>query len=249
MLKQTVLAAALALAATPALASHHDAACDVHSAYDLKVTSEALDFTKSAGNPRDVRMQAGRLYVDGREVALSAADRDRVARYEAEVRALIPEVKAIAREAVGIAFSAIVEVARTFADSDDDFARSRAKLDDARRGLDQRIEAEFDSRAFDDVAFEHVIEDAVKTTVPVIVGEVTGKAVRIALSGDERAAEALERKAGEMEKTLEREVERKADALEARAKALCPRIVALDRIEADLTIRVDGQPLDLIHTR
>jgi hypothetical protein len=250
MLKPTLLAAALALCATPAFAHHHHEVCNVSSPYDVKLTAESLTFTREGATPHDVRMAAGRLTVDGREIALTAADRASIARYEAEVRALVPEVKQIAKEAIGIAFGAILHVAQTFADSDADFSRSRDKLEDARRELEHRIDTEFDSKPWNDVAFERVIGDAVKATVPVIVGDITAKAIKVALSGDEKAAEELERKAEKMEQTLEREVERKADALEARANALCPRIVALDRIESELALRLpDNAQLDLLHAR
>src|SRR4029079_15455633 len=102
------------------------------------------------------------------------------------------------------------------------FSRSRAKLADVRVELEHRIDADFDSKPWNDDAFGKVIGDAVKATVPVIVGDITGKAIRVALSGDEHAAEELERKANQMEKTLEREVEGRAKQLEARADALCP---------------------------
>jgi hypothetical protein len=244
MLKTTLLAATLALAAAPAFAhSHHDA-CSVHSSYDVKLTAESLTFYRSSDSPREVRMAAGRLTVDGRDVALSAADRERIARYEAEVRAIVPEVKGIAKDAVVIAFGAIETVARTFADNDADFSRSRDKLASVRRELEHRIDVEFDSKPWNDETFGKVIEDAVKSTVPVIVGDITGKAIRVALSGDEHAAEELERRANQMERTLEREVESKAKALEARADALCPRIVALDRLEAEIATT----KLDLLRT-
>ena len=243
MLKPTLLAAALALASAPAFARHVDL-CDVESAYDLKITSEALAFSKSAGTARDVRLQAGRIYIDGRELALTAADRERVARIESEIRALVPEVQAIAQEAVGIAFAAIVQVARSLSDNDSQFARTRDRLNEARHAIDQRIDVQFDTQPWNDTAFEKVIEDTVKSTIPVLVGDVTAKAVRIALSGDEKAAEELERRANDLERTLEREVEKKADALEARANALCPRIVALDKLEGEIA----ATKLDLLKT-
>lgn len=248
MLKPVLFGAALALSATPALARHVDF-CDVDSAYDLKIGAESLSFQKRSGSPHDVRLQSGRLYIDGRELTLTAADRERIARMEAEIRALAPEVKAIAKEAVGIAFTAIVQVARTFSDVESEFARTRERLDTARAEIERRIDTEFDTQPWNELAFEKVIEDTVKSTVPVLVGDIVGKAVKVALSGDEKAAAELERRADDLERTLEREVEKKADALERRANALCPRIAALDRLESDLALRVDGEPLDLIRAR
>jgi hypothetical protein len=44
--------------------------------------------------------------VDGRAVTLTPADREKLLKFEQEVRAMMPEVRAIALEALEIAYSA-----------------------------------------------------------------------------------------------------------------------------------------------
>jgi hypothetical protein len=251
MIRKTLLALSLAAVAAPASAHRHGVdMCDIQSPYSLTLNEGALSFTRDSGSPQRIEMHRGHLLVDGRELALSAADRERIAHYEAQVRALVPQVKAIAKEAVGIAFAAITQVAKTFADSDADFRRTGDRLELARHELERRIDSELDGQPWHDAAFERAIEDTIKATVPVLVGDITAKALKVAFSGDEKAANELERRAGELEKTLEREVERRADALEARAKALCPQVAELDRIEAELVLRLEGnQPLDIVRKR
>jgi uncharacterized Zn finger protein (UPF0148 family) len=91
------------------------------------------------------------------------------------------------------------------------------------------------------------VEDTVETMVPELVGNVVGKAVRIALSGDTKAAAELEERAERMEKTIEDQVEARAEALEHRAESLCPIIADLDQIESGLALRLaDGSALDLV---
>jgi hypothetical protein len=50
-----------------------------------------------------------------------------------------------------------------------------------------------------------------------------------------------------MEKAIEAGVEKRAAVLEARAEALCPKLLALDRIESQLALRLaDDTTLDLL---
>src|SRR3546814_14858903 len=103
--KHALLFAALALAAAPALAEIK--ACDIDSDYDVALSPDAITFSRDDGTPRTLVMHDGSLRVDGREAALSDADRERVRQFEPDARALLPEVRAIAVEAVEIWFVAM----------------------------------------------------------------------------------------------------------------------------------------------
>src|SRR3546814_6118268 len=99
-MKHALVFAALAFAAAPALAEIK--ACDIDSDYDVALSPEAITFSRDDGTPRTLVMHDGSLRVDGREAALSDADRERVRQFEHDARALLPEVRAIAVEAVEI---------------------------------------------------------------------------------------------------------------------------------------------------
>src|SRR3546814_8331011 len=106
-------------------------------------------------------MHDGSLRVDGREAALSDADRERVRQFEHDARALLPEVRAIAVEAVEIAFVAMTEVARGLAP---DNAKLQAKLDASHTELLAQFEQSEGHFKID--------EDAVAASVTRLVGEV-----------------------------------------------------------------------------
>ena len=92
-------------------------ACSIESAFDLRIASDALTFARDDAASGSIVMRDGRLIVDGRELALSRADQARVRDYERHIRSLVPEVKAIAIDAVALASEAIIQVATSFSEA------------------------------------------------------------------------------------------------------------------------------------
>lgn len=230
-----------ALIAFPVLAPHTASAeisvCDLQSPYSLRVQPQQLVFTRSGDTPAEIVIADGRLRVDGREVALSAADSRRLADYERGVRDLLPEVKAIARQAVGIAFEAVGQVNAAFASSPAD-ARAQAKRMQAlATDLERRIES---GHEWSDAEVEGIVQNAVGSLIGDLVGNVTAQALKIAFTGDEAAAAELEARASAIEKGVERAVERSTADLERRAEALCPRVLALNRMAGELDVALPG---------
>jgi len=248
-MKATLLALAMGAATAAAPAIAHDAHvgnCGLHSDYSLSVKPDRLTFKRHSGTPAEVEIADGTLRVDGQLVATDAADQRRLRDAEHEVRALVPEIKSIARDAVGIAFTAIGQVAAAFA-SDRTAARASAERIE-RAGRDLRI-AEMDS--FDrlqDADVDDLMASTIQSVMPELIGNVTAQALKIAFTGDETAAAELEARADGIEKSVDRAVQKQSKELERRAMELCPRLRALDQLESELDFRLaDGRRLDLVH--
>ena len=164
------------------------------------------------------------------------------------MRALVPEIKDIARDAVAIAFDAVGQVAAAFARDGDRARASAQRIAKLGKEIDRKI-AETDS--FDhwqDADIDRLVDTTVEAVVPEIVGNVTAEALKVAFTGDEAAAAALEARAEGIEKSVDRAVAKQAAALEGRVDALCPRLKALERTEDELDLRLaDGSRLDLVH--
>jgi hypothetical protein len=241
---------ALAMSAAPmALAGSHFDHCGLDSDWSLKLSPASLSFEREIdGNASRIELSDGRLTVDGRTVELDGNDRRHLRDYESRVRALVPEAKAIALDAIAIAFTAVDEVARAFAGKDEaGYARTAEKLATARITARRHVEEAFEGRGWNDDQVEDLVEQAVQDLVPVLVGEIVSTAVRVALSGDEKAAAELDARAKHLEREIERKVEGRAKELERRAEALCPQLVELDHIEAQLSAELaPGQRFDLI---
>lgn len=241
----------LALIATPVLAGTviDSDQCGLDTDWSLKAADTALAFSRDGdAKPGRLELSGGVLRVDGREIALSAADRDRLLAYERKVRELIPEVQEIALDAIEIAFVAVSEVALTFSGDDPaEYQRVAEKLATARITARRHVEDAFEGRGWSEAEVERLVEEAVTDMIPVLVGDVVATAVRVAFSGDEAAAKALEERAERMEREIEAKVEGRARELERRAEGLCVQLVELDRLEAGLDFEIaPGQRFDLV---
>ena len=241
--------ALLLLAAIAGTAQAHDrhdiASCEVRSDYDLTLRGKAFVFTRDDGPARHVALGGGRLFVDGKEVTLSLEDRARVRRYEAELARLVPETQQAVREATDIAFTALTEVARGFAG--DDGKASIARLEAARKRVNAEL-AQRPTMMFNGEIDDRVIKPLVAEYVPVIAGNAVSATLKVALSGDEKKANEFERRMDRMGDEIERKVERRAEALEPLVERMCERSRELDRLEKGLSLRVDGEPLNLVTT-
>jgi hypothetical protein len=241
--------ALLLLAAIAGTAGAHDRKhhvdCDIHSDYTMRMHGKAFVFTREDGPAKHVAIGGGRLFVDGNEVTLSAEDRTRVRRIEGELNRLVPESQQVVREATDIAFTALIEVARGFAQ--DGGKASVAKLEQAQR----RVRADLAAKPvmiFSDDIDERVIEPVIAEYVPVIAGNAVRSALSVAFSGDSKKADEFERRMDHMGDEIERKVEHRAEALEPLVERMCARTRELDRIEQGLATRIDGEPLDLLRT-
>ena len=224
----------------------HGKSCSVSSDYDLRITDQALLFEEDDGE-RSIRLADGSVSVDGRVLDLSRADEARVRRFEAGVRELVPEVKAIAIDAVHLASDALKAVSAGLSTDADTIERVSARADQISAELTAQIRSANSSHDFREHEFEDAVEDLIGELVPELVGSITSLAVKAALSGDTSAVEAIERRANELERTIEREVEQRAELIEDRADALCERVRALDEIESSFDFRLpDGSVLDLL---
>src|SRR5688572_23831890 len=157
--------ASLLLVAGHAMAK--EISCDVESDYELHVTPRSVILTREHGTPDAVLMRQGRLFVDGRWVALSAADSKRIAQYERETRAVLPLARQIGRDASEIAFTVLGEVATSFSS---DPVSTRAKLAKARVKLDARLAHAISANHFNSDHLGEAIGRTVGELVPSLVG-------------------------------------------------------------------------------
>lgn len=232
---------AVASGAAAARGTHVDADCNVHSDYDFALSAKSVILTRdhAGSKPKTVLMRQGRLFVDNRWVDVTSADRDRLIRYEREARAAVPLAQQIGRDASEIAFAAVGAVAKGLSD---DPAKTDAKLAKARAQLDRELARSMSATHFDGEDIGRSIGSAVQQVMPMIVGDITGAAVRTAFSGDTSRFEKLDG----IDKDIDALIEPRAAALERNARQLCDTMRGLDAIDNALDFRHDGRPLDLL---
>lgn len=221
--------------------------CNFSTDYDVRVTDAGIAFSRDDGKPASVFMHDGQLRVEGRDTAVSAADAERLRRYESTVRGLLPEIAGIAREGLDIGFAAMTTVATTFAEDGDERQRLLVKLNHDRAAAMQRIDNGIGAGVWTHNDMEDVIEDGVEGAVSELVSTVTAGAVKAALSGDQSKIAALEARADSLDKTIDEQVDARADKLDERAEALCPKLATLDQLQRQFEFRLaDGSALQLI---
>jgi len=245
-MKYAALAATLLLASSSVQAQRdkHDGrnSCDVSSRYSVSTHQRAFMFTQDDRKPAEIGIGGGRIFIDGGEAKLSAADHQRVRQLEAEMHDLIPEVRRVTAEAVEIAFAALSEVARGLAS---DPQATIARLESAHQRVRREISAQ-PLTAFNDDAMEAVIKPILTEYVPDIVGGAVSSALTAAFSGEKKAKE-FEARMQRMERELDTRVEARAKALEPLADAMCARLRRMDALDDTLEFRLpDGESLQLL---
>jgi hypothetical protein len=247
-MKYSALAIALLLACQPAAAKlvvNGEHKCDIVSDWSVRTHRRAFVFAREDHAPGEVGIGGGRLFVDGKEAKLSAADQARVARLEQEMNALVPQIREIVVEAVDIAFDALVEVARGLAT---DPRETIGNLQQAQK----KLHAQFDARplaALNGDAIGDTIAPVMSEFVPEIVGGAVKGALKAAFGG-EGSANDFEKRMQNMEHELDTKVEARAKDLEPLADAMCQRLQVIDKIDDELEYRLpDGARLDLLRVR
>jgi hypothetical protein len=225
----------------------NDHECSFGTDYDVMVKPDGITFERQDGTPESVFMHDGALRIDGRDVAVSAGDARRLREYEGQVRSLLPEVASIAREGVDIGFDALATVVASFADDPAERSRLVAELNEQHKQALARVDEGLGHGVWRKEGFEDLMEDQVGGAVSTLVGTVTAKAVKAALSGDESQVAALEARADSLDKSIDKEVDARADKLGERAEALCPRMQRLDELQQAFEFRLkDGSRLALV---
>lgn len=221
--------------------------CGFSTRYDVHVNALGIAFDHAGGKPASVFMHDGHLRVEGQPLAVSSADAERLRQYENQVRALLPEVAGIVREGLDIGFSAMTTVATTFAENGEERSELLDRLNRKHAAALKQVDQGIGAGVWKQHDMAGVIEDGVQSAVSEMAGTVTANAVKAALSGDESKVAALQARADSLEKTIDREVDARADRLGERAEALCPRLTALEQLQQQFQFRLgDGSRLQLL---
>lgn len=215
--------------------------CDVSSNWSVRPYRSAFLFTRE-GAPREVGIGGGRLFVDGAEVRVSAADHARLAGMESEFRALAPEMRQVATEAVDIAFTALAEVARGLSG---DPGQTVAELEASHRKVRARMERA-DLALLNEDAVADVVRPILRDYLPDIIGGAVRTAIKAAFSTGKEAGE-LQARMDRMEHALDDRVDARAKALEPLAQSMCARLRRIDALDDALEVRAaDGSRFDLL---
>ena len=245
-MKSALIPLAMMLAAGTAQASSsHEGVrlgCDIHSDYSVRPYRSAFLFTREGEQKAEVGIGGGRLFIDGTEISLAAADQARLRDMEVEMKALAPEIEKVTTEAIEIAFTALTEVARGLSSTPDETV---AGLQRSHKQMIAEVRGKPMS-AFNEDAMAGIIEPIITRFVPDIVGGAVSGALKAAFSG-EAEAKKFEARMQHMESELGTRVEARAKALEPLAASMCKRLNRLDTLDNSLEYRLpNGNAMQLL---
>jgi hypothetical protein len=241
-----ILLVALTFAATPcAYAQALANTCHVSSSFDLTIAPDALLFDRAGPAPRRIRLQAGRLDVDGAVVRLNTEDHDRLALFEEQVRALVPRARVVADNGVDLAIKAVRAEVASLGASADTQANLDSKLATRAVELKQHIATSTSTRDWQGNAFDQYADDIVADIAPLLATDLAQQAVSAALNGDLDAAASLRDSAADLTGDLRPRLERRTQALRPQIQALCPSIKRLYELQRGVR-DANARPLELL---
>jgi hypothetical protein len=245
-MKRLALIAALGFSASFS-AQAESSNCNFSSNYEFSQQGRTLIFSRDSAPGKRILIQDGRLVIDGKELKLSAEDKGRVTEFENETRLLIPQVKLVTREAIDIAFTALIEVSRGINGEQNN--PTEKKLQSAQIALHKSLNKNPEILFNDDIG-EKIIEPIITDFVPDVVAAALKQALSLAFSGDEQQAKAFEARMDKMGKEIELKVEARAKKLEPLAQAMCDRVRNMDKIDDSISVSFsNNRKLNLLDTK
>jgi hypothetical protein len=222
-------------------------ACGASSSYDLTLAGDALVFDRAAPAPRRITIDGATLAVDGARVEGDAAQAATLRRFEQVLRAQVPRVRALGRQAVDLALEGVRAEAAALGVSAATRSELERRLGAHRAALLERIATSNSTRDWQGDAAEAWATDIAGDIVPLLAADIGQQAISAALEGDLEATARLRDRAASRADDPAAALRRGMQALEPAVRALCPAIGELARLQRDL--RDDrGRPLQLLET-
>ncbi|MEO5624835.1 MAG: DUF2884 family protein [Dokdonella sp.] len=219
--------------------------CHASSSYDLTITPTSLLLDRADVAPRRIQLRSGKTTLDGAGLSLNAEDSDRLALFEQEVRALLPQARTIARNGVDLAIKAMHAETAAVGASVETLAALDASL--AARGdeIKRRIATSTSTRDWQGDVLDRYGTEIAADIAPLLAADLGQQAIAAALGGDVDAAAALRDRAADLNANLRPRLERRMQALRPQIEALCPSIRRLDELQRGVR-GANGRPLNLL---
>ncbi len=204
--------------------------CDYRLAYAVTVEPEQIALT---GEQQTWHLLGDRLYLNGEAQSLNATERKQLQLYRQGLAQLTADVGALAREGVSLGIEAATLAMATLADD-----RAADRLSQQMAVVAERLRARYDGHHLPagELRDQHVdaaLEAEIDTLVGHAAGDMAGGIAAFVWSAITDPAQA-EARGARIERLVERRVQPRADALEARADGLCSDLRRLDALERTL---------------
>jgi hypothetical protein len=257
---KTLIASALILVSSTTFAyemSFSSNSCDADISGGIRITPVALEFSKNQ-KPLYRIVNNEELFVNGEKVDLTYSQQSLVSDYSKRIRAVVPEVRLIAIDAIDLASDGMNLAFNELLGADNDISvEITAQLAEIRQEVDEGFasnkeiyfdEDGFSGEDFFSEDFEQRIENAVEATVQNSIGSLMiAVGQQMLFSGGDM--DAFETRMENFGEKIEREMEARGEEIEKRGETLCQSIVVIDKLEGQLADEVEAlSGIDLITT-
>lgn len=247
---KTLIATALILASSASYG--HDNiysadSCNVDLNGGINISTKEIAFSKNK-SPLYKIVGNDTLIVDGEVISLNSNQQALVSEYSTSIRAVLPEVKEIAVDAIDLAIDGVNLAFNELLGEGNNVS---AELTTQLAGIRDDVDVEFDSNKdfyideegfsgedYFDEMFEQRIETAVENTIKNSLGSLMiAVGQEMLFSGGDM--DAFENRMEAFGEQIEYEMETRGEGLEKRGEALCQSIIAIDELEEQLKSEVD----------
>ena len=238
--------------------------CDVELNADIRVTQKTIEFSQDDTTLYQI-IDDKNLYAAGDNIKLSKSQQRLVTEYSENIRAVMPEIKAIALEGIDLAIQG-VDLA-----FDQLLGQDNNTVDELTEQL-ELIADEIETKFNQDYsinergifindqnlnqAFEQRIEKIIEQSISASVGSlflVLGQ--QMLSSDDDSDTLTFEQKMENFSQKIAHEMESRANKLEYRANKVCQTVHAIDTLEEQLKVNIkalsdiDLLSIDLAHVQ
>lgn len=243
---KTTLATAALFVCTSTFA--HDSSCDADIQGGISIQQNVVEFSQHKKSLYKI-VDDQYLFVKGEEVYLDNNQQALVSQYSKEIKAIVPQAKGVALEALDLAVEGVNLAFNELLGSGNDVGHELTmSLNDIRSEINENLSLEnglyVDENGIDgedligeefEQRIESVMEEAIKNSMGslmIAVGQ------EMLFSGGDM--EAFETRMEDFGQRIEHEMETKGEALEKSANAICSSLVEIDELENRMTNEIDA---------
>ncbi len=232
-MKRTLIASALLLMTGASFAG--DEKCKLNIDYGIKLHSDKVELTAPDGEK--LLLSNGSVSVDGKTLAVNDKEKQLLRDYETHSRKVVPQVYAITTDALAIAADAsTLAIGALLGKDDPALKKLQSRFAELNKEISTRITptslpvTDAGWEGFD-AAVEEAAEDIAESVTSATFASM-GNVMRLVFDEDYR--EDFEARMKKMETEMDERIEKRAEAMEPRARELCDTFRALDSIETTL---------------
>jgi len=227
-------------------ASFNNDSCNIELNGGIKINKDTIEISRNEDSLYTITNNEV-LTVSGQEVLLSSSQQSLITEYSTSIRAVLPEVKEIATDAISLATDGVnLAFNELLGEGNDVGAEITGHLAEIKAEIDNKFaegkefyidENGFSGEEFFGEDFQQRMENAIEDTVKNSMGSLMiAVGQEMLLAGGNM--DAFQTKMENFGQKIGHEMEPRGEQLEIRAASLCQSAIAIDALETQLQVNI-----------